>query len=181
MPTWLAMTMNKSPTKQETTDQKPFTTEEVMKSLKRVGDDVNKIVKLHSEEKALVTEFLAVLKQVPQQMFSVTVSTSQLPLGMRGFTQARIDSAGHLILTSDDGQLQVMDLSETKNRNLMMAVVGEIVPKFKDFATHFAEEKIQKPAPVQEIPPPEPAPTIEVPEEVPVVVPEPEVTPVPEE
>ena len=65
----------------------------------------------------------------------------------------------------------------------MMAVVGDIVPKFKDFASQLAEEKLPEspPPPVEEIPPPEPLPTIDVPEELPDVLTEPEVTPVQEE
>ena len=177
MPNWLAMTRKKSPTKQKTSDKKQLSLEEVMKSLKSVGADVKRIVKLTSEEKLMVNELFASLKQAPQQMFSIAVSMSTLPIGAGAFTRAQIDSAGHLILSSEDGLLEVMDLSETRNRDLMMAVVGDIVPKFKEFASQIAEETLQKPQQVQEIPPPEPLQPIPVPEEVPVELPE---VPVPE-
>jgi hypothetical protein len=192
------MTRKKSPTKQKSLHKKPLSVEDVMKSLKGVGDDVKKIAKLNSEEKLLVSELLATLKSVPQQMFSIAVSTSGLPVGVGGFTQARLDSAGHLILTSEDGTLQVMDLSETRNRKLMMAVVGDIVPKFKDFVSQMEPEKIPEPPQLQEITPPEPPEPIqqipvheevrvELPEEVPAPQEEipveltPEVESVPEE
>ena len=163
-------------------EQKPLDVEDIVKSLKRVGNEVKKIGKLKSEEKVLVTELFASLKQMPQQMFTIAVSTSELPAGIGTFTQAHIDSAGHLVLKSEDGNLQIMDLSETKNRNLMMAVVGDMIPKFKDFASQLTQEKIKEPPPVQEIvPPPELLPTIDVQEEIPVRVAEPEVTNVPEE
>ena len=109
-----------------------FSIEDIVKSLRRVGKDVDQIVRLNSEENLLVAELLDSLKHVHQQMLSLGVSTFALPIGLGAFNKAHIDSAGHLILTSKDGRLEVMDLSETKNRDLMMAVVGNVVPKFKD-------------------------------------------------
>ena len=73
------MTRKKSPTK--TVDKTPLSTEDIMKSLKRVGDDIKKIVKLTTDEKLLVAELFASLKTMPQKAFSVAVSPSQLPLG----------------------------------------------------------------------------------------------------
>ena len=119
---------------------------------------------------------------MPQQMFSLDVSTSGLPFRVDAFSQAHINSEGHLMLTSGDGCVQVIDLTETKNRDLMMAVFGDIMPKFKDFASQFEQEKLQKPEPVKEIPEPEPepVPTPEVIPETPTTLPEPEVELVPE-
>ena len=59
---------------------------------------------------------------------------------------------------------QVIDLTETKNRDLMLAVFGDIMPKFKDFASQFENQKLHKLEPVQELPEPEPesVPTPEV-------------------
>ena len=173
LPKWLVMTLKTSPAEPpvaelKSLDKKQISIEEIVESLKSVGDDIEQIIKLTSEEKLLVAEFLALLKHVPQRMFSIAVSTSELSIGIGAFTQAHIDSAGHLILTSEDGHLEVKDLSETKNRNLMMAVLGDIIPKFKNFASQIAGEKLQKPSQVQEISPPEPLLTINVQEEVPV-------------
>jgi hypothetical protein len=164
--------MKKSSAELKSLDKKQIGIEEITKSLKHVGDDVKKIVKLTSEEKQLVTELFSTLKHAPQQMFSIPVSMSELPFRTGAFSQAHIDSAGQLILTSQDGNLSVMDLSETKNRDLMMAVIGDIVPKFKDFADQIAEEKLQEPPQVQEVPPPEPVPPPSVEKEVPVELPD---------
>ena len=61
-------------------DKKQISLEEIVEFLKSVGDDVEQIVKLTSEEKLLVAELLVLLKLVPQQMFSIAVSTSEIPI-----------------------------------------------------------------------------------------------------
>jgi type III secretory pathway component EscS len=40
-----------------------------------------------------------------------------------------------LVLQFEDGHLELKDLSEEKNRDIMMAVVGDIVPKFKSLTS----------------------------------------------
>lgn len=171
------MPRKKSSPKQESLENKQFSLEEIVVTLQDVGDDVEKIVKLNSKEKVVVDEFFEVLQHVPPQIFSLDVSTSGLPFRMGAFTQAQINSEGHLMLTSGDGRLQVIDLTETKNRDLMMAVFSDIMPKFKVFVNQLKKEKLQKPKPVQKIPEPEPepVPTPEVMPEKPATLPEPEV------
>ena len=170
------MTRKKSPTKQKTADKKPDSIEEIMESLGSVGAEVKKISKLHAKEKVLVEELFASLQHMPQKMFSIGVSTTELPFRTGAFTQAHIDSTGQLLLTAEDGNMIVKDLSDARNRNLMMAVVGDIVPKFRDFASQIEEEKPKKPKKRKKTPPPpepvQPAPAVE---EVPVEVPEVEV------
>ena len=103
MPNWLGMTRKKSSAKQKTVEKKQFSIEEIVVSLQDVGDDVQKIVKLNSKEKVVVSEFFNVLKYMPKQMFSLDVSTSGLPFRADAFSQAHINSHGHLMLTSGDG------------------------------------------------------------------------------
>ena len=88
----LAMTMTTSPAEPKGLEKSQMGIEDIVESLRSVGDDVAQIVKLTSEEKVLVSDFLPVLKQVPQRMFSVPISTSGLPARIRAFTQARLSS-----------------------------------------------------------------------------------------
>jgi hypothetical protein len=57
-------------------------------------------------------------------------------------TAAYIDPTGHLAVAFEDGRLELRDLSEEKNREHMMAVVSDIVPKFKTL-TNAAKRKIE--------------------------------------
>jgi hypothetical protein len=45
-------------------------------------------------------------------------------------------------LVFDDGHLELKDLSEPKNRDLMMLVVGDVIPKFKSL-TSAARRKVE--------------------------------------
>jgi hypothetical protein len=49
--------------------------------------------------------------------------------------QAHIDPTGHLILQFEDDHVELQDLSEEKNRDLMTAVIEDIMPKFKGLAS----------------------------------------------
>ena len=172
-------------------NKQQISSEDIVESLKNVGDDLEQILKLTSEEQLLVTQFLASLKHMPPQMFSIPIPTSVLPIGNGAVTQAHIASTGHLILTFEDGHQRLIDLSETKNRDLMMAAIGDILPKFKTLTSQIASEKLQTPPQVQEPPqiqeviaPPaliavEPLPTINI--ETPVGLPDSAPTEVPEE
>jgi len=49
--------------------------------------------------------------------------------------QAHIDPTGYLILQFEDSHLELKDLSEEKNRDLMTAVIGDVMPKFKNLTS----------------------------------------------
>lgn len=149
-------------------DKKQISIQEISESFKSIGEDIEQISKLTSEEKLLAAQFLAsLLKHMPPLTPSIAVSTSVLPTEIGKVTQAHIDTTGHLTLTFQDGHQELMDLSETKNRDLMMAVVYDIIAKFKTLTSQSPGEKLQKPSQIQEIPAPqlpasEPLPTINV-------------------
>ena len=81
-PIWLAITLKNSPSEAAGLGNMQFSIEDIVKSLRRVGKDVDQIVRLNSEENLLVAELLDSLKHVYQQMLSLGVSTSALPIGL---------------------------------------------------------------------------------------------------
>ena len=62
---------------------------------------------------------------------SIAVNQLALPAKLGDVVRAHIDPTGHLILQFEDNHIELKDLSENKNRDLMMAVVGDVMPKFK--------------------------------------------------
>jgi hypothetical protein len=124
-------------------DKKQIGIQEIVESLKSAGDDIGQISELTSEEKLLVAQFFSsLLKLMAPLTPSIAVSTSVLPLEVGDIVQAHIDPTGHLALTFEDGHLELKDLSETKNRDLMMTVVGDMVPKFKNLTSQ-AKRKVE--------------------------------------
>ncbi|MCX8150987.1 MAG: hypothetical protein N3D85_05765 [Candidatus Bathyarchaeota archaeon] len=116
-------------------DKAQLTLEELVDVLKSVGEDVEQIVQLIAEENRLMTQVFDSLKHVEPLMSSITVSPSALPKNMSAAIQAHIDSTGHLILTYKGGQQKIINLCESNNHDLILAVLDDVVPKFKTLTT----------------------------------------------
>jgi hypothetical protein len=106
--------------------------QELVESLKSTADDIGQISELSSEEKILVTQFFSSLLKLMQPL-SPTIAVDQLalPVELNEVVQAHIDPTGHLILRFQDEHVELKDLSEEKNRDLMTAVIEDVMPKFK--------------------------------------------------
>jgi hypothetical protein len=106
-------------------------------SLKSAGDDIGEITELTSEEKLLVAEFFkSLLKLVQPLASSVPVNTTVLP-DMGAVIQAHIDPTGHLALLFEDGRLELKNLTDEANRDLMITVVEDVLPKFKNLTSAY--------------------------------------------
>ena len=118
--------------------------QELAAALKSMADDVGQISELASEEKLLVTEFFASLLKLMQPLTtSMPVSTAALPAEVGNIVQAHIDPTGHLALLHEDGHMELKDLSEERNRDLMIMVIKDVMPKFKSL-TSLQKSKIEK-------------------------------------
>jgi hypothetical protein len=110
--------------------------QELIDSLKSVADDIGQMNELTSEEKLLVAEFFASLMKLMQPLTpSMQVSTMALPTELGNVVQANIDPAGYLALLFRDGHLELINLSEEKHRELMLVVVEDVLPKFKQLTS----------------------------------------------
>jgi hypothetical protein len=120
--------------KQKQTKQMPI--QELADSLKSVADDVGQISEMASEEKLLVNEFFAALLKLMQPLTpAMPVSISALPVEVGNIVQAHIDQTGQLALIHEDGRFELKDLKEECNRDLMILVVKDVMPKFKNLTS----------------------------------------------
>ncbi len=116
--------------------KKQLDIQEIVDSLKSTADDIGQISELSSEEKILVSQFFVSLLKLMQPLApSIAVNQSALPAQVGDVTQAYVDPTGHLVLQYGDGHLELKDLSEERYRDLMMTVVGDVVPKFKNLTS----------------------------------------------
>lgn len=117
--------------------KKQVNLQEIVDSLKSTADDIGQISELSSEEKILVSQFFSSLLKLMQPLApSIQVSQTALPAQVGDVAQANIDPTGHLVLQYPDGHVELKNLSDEKNRDLMMAVVGDVVPKFKNLTSN---------------------------------------------
>ena len=125
------------PTPEATPPKKQVNLQEIVDSLKGTADDIGQISELSSEEKILVSQFFSSLLKLMQPLTtSIQVSQTALPAQVGDVAQANIDPTGHLVLQYPDGHVELKNLSDDKNRDLMMAVVGDVVPKFKTLTSN---------------------------------------------
>lgn len=125
------------PTPEVAPPKKQVNLQEIVDSLKSTADDIGQISELSSEEKILVSQFFSSLLKLMQPLTtSIQVSQTALPAQVGDVTQANIDPTGHLVLQYPDGHVELKNLSDDKNRDLMMAVVGDVVPKFKTLTSN---------------------------------------------
>ena len=136
-----------SPELKHSEKKKQLSIQELVESLKSTADDIGQISELSSEEKILVAQFFTSLLKLMQPLSSsLPVNQSALPPQLGDVVQAHIDPTGHLVLMFEDGHVELKDLSETKNRDLMTAVIGDVMPKFKNLTSqqkHKLEERIK--------------------------------------
>ena len=118
--------------------------QELAAAMKSMAEDVGQISELASEEKLLVAEFLSSLLKLMQPLTpSMPVSTSALPAEAGNVVKAYIDPTGHLALLHEDGHMELKNLSEEQNRDIMIMVVKDVMPKFKSL-TSLQKRKIEK-------------------------------------
>jgi hypothetical protein len=177
----------------KSTVKNPISIDEMLASLKSAGEDIEQITKLTLKEKPLVELLASLLKQMQPYTSSIAVSPSVFPIRLGKVTQAHIDSTGQLSLTLENGRQKLLNLSEFQNRDLMIAVVNDMIPKFEDVIYDLTHPKPVQPPPapveipvkvepppqIPEIPQPQPPPEIKV--ETPIELATPTPAPVQEE
>ncbi len=139
------------------TARKQIDTQQIMASFQEVGDDIGQISRLMSEENLLIKQFFSSLHSFMQPITSsVDVSTNVLPVRLGDVTQASMDLEGRLTLTFSDKSTVIKDLHEAANRDLLLAITGDVISKLNFLARQSPEEEMDEPEPIKDIPAPQP-------------------------
>jgi hypothetical protein len=113
-----------------------LTLDELISSMKSLQDDIGQISELATEEKRVVDvffeSFLMLMKPLAKTM---PVSPEALPAQMGNVVQANIDPKGNLMLLYKDGQVEIRDLGDKTQRELMIVVMTDVMPKFKQLTS----------------------------------------------
>ena len=107
----------------------------IIESLKSAADDIGQVSELTSEEKLLVAEFFKSLLKMMQPLTSAVPINISVVQDLGAVTQAHVDPTGHLALLFEDGHLELKNLEESRNRDLMITVVEDVLPRFKNLTS----------------------------------------------
>ena len=111
----------------------PASPEDVLATLKKLREDVGQIFEISSEEENVVVAFsLAFLKLMESLTRSLPVDVEILKGPLRNAERANILPKGELVVLLRDGRMESMDLTKPENRDLLVDVVSDVVPRFDD-------------------------------------------------
>jgi len=126
-----------SPAKEPEQAKPPqITLDELIASMKTLQDDIGQISELTSEERRVVDVFFdSFLKLMQPLAKTISVSPAALPDDLGNVIQANIDPKGNLVIINQDGQVEIRNLNEKSNRDLMICVMKDAMPKFKQLTS----------------------------------------------
>jgi hypothetical protein len=114
----------------------PTSPEEVVRKLKTLREDVGQISELSSEEGSIVGAFSSsFLKLMESFAKTLPVDVSILPRRMGAIESANVIPEGELVVLFVDGRMESVDLTEPGNRDLLVDVLSDVMPKFNDLVT----------------------------------------------
>jgi len=122
----------------------PSSPDEVVETLRRLREDVGQISELSSEEGSIVRAFsLAFLKLMEPLAKALPIDVSVLPLDLGPVERANVVPKGDLVLLFTDGRMESIDLSVADNRDLLVAVMSDAMPRFNRLISQ-RRSKIEK-------------------------------------
>jgi len=115
-----------------------ITLEELIQSMKSLQDDFGQIFELSSEENRIVDVFFdSFLKLMKPLANTISVSPVSLPDEIGNVIQANVDPKGNLVLLYPNGQVEIRNLCEKNERDLMICVLKDVMPKFKHLTSEY--------------------------------------------
>ena len=122
----------------------PSSPEEVVATLRRLREDVGQISELSTEEENIVAAFaLAFLKLMEPLTKALPVDISILPRELGFVEKANVVPKGDLVILHADGRMESLDLTEQDNRDLLITVVSDVMPRFNNLISQ-RRDKIEK-------------------------------------
>jgi len=118
--------------------------EEAVSSLRELRETLERVSGLASEEDVTVESFLETLGSLSVTISRIPLEPSLLPKRLGSVEEARMNDEGALILTTPDGSIETIDLTNFDNRDLLVTVLGDLLEKLRGLAdeTHDLPEII---------------------------------------
>lgn len=114
----------------------PRSADEVLESLRVLKEDVTFIGELSAEEADIVDAFfLDFLKITTAFDGEIQIDVSILPLELEEIERASVTARGGLLILFRDGHIESIDLAKSENRDLLVAVIHNALPKIAILST----------------------------------------------
>jgi len=118
----------------------PGHADDIIGVLREIREEVIEIAELSVEEGNIVRAFSAAFLGLMSPMTkALTVDVSILPDDMGDVEKANIMPKGELVLMYRDGRMDSLDLTMPENRDLMISVVRDVMPRFRAFVARMRE------------------------------------------
>jgi hypothetical protein len=124
--------------------------DEIVSSLSGLRGDLSHLSDLKSVEDQVVDDLFQVLMKLTRLLQWAPVETSVLPVELGMVESAHVTPEGSLIYFHDGGEIGSLDLSQYDNRDVLVDVVRDLVPKLREILENppkFEEPVIEEPEP----------------------------------
>lgn len=116
-----------------TEDATAYTHDNVVGFMRGLREDVERIQVLTRDEEEVVGEFSRALMGATSPLsLALPVDASLLPPEMGDIERASVAPKGVLVLLMSDGTMETVNLTEPENRDLLVTVIRDAVPQYKN-------------------------------------------------
>ena len=110
------------------------TSDDIIETIRKLKEDVGQLSELSSEENLVVDAFSKAFMEVMSPLAkALPVDVSVLPEELGIIERANIIPQGELVLLHSDGRMASIDLTSSDNRDLLVQVIGNVMPRFNSF------------------------------------------------
>jgi len=114
--------------------------EGVINALRTVRDNVGYTCELIAEEDKIVGAFSQALYNMMLPLAkTLPVDPSSLPVEMSDVKNANVIPEGKLLIRREDGRMESINLTDGANRDLLIEVIKDVMPKFSSLVTEQRE------------------------------------------
>ena len=108
--------------------------DDIIEAIRKLKEDVGQLSELSSEENLVVDAFSKAFMEVMSPLAkALPVDVNVLPEELGIVERANIIPQGKLVLLHADGRMASIDLTSSDNRDLLVQVIGNVMPRFNSF------------------------------------------------
>lgn len=124
----------------DTTEQADEPLQKFIEPLKAMQEEVGQICELISEEKNYVAALFESMRRIMHSLrITIHVSPSALDVNSENVVKAIIDPTGQLMVLYKDERMELKNLSDEDNRDLLISVIKDAMPKLKLSASSYRQ------------------------------------------